>query len=62
MDQGYLFFQVIPIEINVNQNMINYQIRIIEGKEARNGTITIKGNTKTNDYVILREIRFFAFS
>ena len=57
MDQGYLFFQVIPIEINVTQNMINYQIRIIEGKEARNGTITIKGNTKTNDYVILREIR-----
>jgi outer membrane protein insertion porin family len=57
MDQGYLFFQVIPIEINVNQNMINYQIRIIEGKEARNGTITIKGNTKTNDFVILREIR-----
>jgi outer membrane protein insertion porin family len=57
MDQGYLFFQVIPVEINVNQNMINYQIRIIEGKEARNGTITIKGNTKTNDYVILREIR-----
>ena len=57
MDQGYLFFQVMPIEINVNQNMINYQIRIIEGKEARNGTISIKGNTKTNDYVILREIR-----
>ncbi len=57
MDQGYLFFQVMPVEINVNQNMINYQIRIIEGKEARNGTITIKGNTKTNDYVILREIR-----
>jgi outer membrane protein insertion porin family len=57
MDQGYLFFQVMPVENNVNQNMINYQIRIIEGKEARNGTITIKGNTKTNDYVILREIR-----
>ena len=57
MDQGYLFFQVIPVEVNVTQNMINYQIRIIEGKEARNGTITIKGNTKTNDYVILREIR-----
>ena len=57
MDYGYLFFQIMPVEINVNQNMINYQIRIIEGKEARNGTITIKGNTKTNDYVILREIR-----
>jgi len=57
MDYGYLFFQVMPVELNVANNQINHQIRIIEGKEARNGTITIKGNTKTNDYVILREIR-----
>lgn len=57
MDRGYLFFQVIPVETNVENNHINHQIRIIEGKEARIGTITIKGNTKTNDYVILREIR-----
>jgi outer membrane protein insertion porin family len=57
MDKGYLFFQVIPVETNVTNNHINHQIRIIEGKEARIGTITIKGNSKTNDYVILREIR-----
>jgi outer membrane protein insertion porin family len=57
MDKGYLFFQVIPVETNVNNNQINHQIRIIEGKEARIGSITIKGNTKTNDRVILREIR-----
>ena len=57
MDKGYLFFQVIPVETNVTNNHINHQIRIIEGKEARIGTITIKGNTKTNDRVILREIR-----
>ncbi len=57
MDEGYLFFQVIPVETNVTEKCINHQIRIIEGKEARNGSITIKGNTKTNDYVILREIR-----
>lgn len=57
MDEGYLFSQVIPVETNVTEKYINHQIRIIEGKEARNGTITIKGNTKTNDYVILREIR-----
>ncbi len=30
---------------------------MLEGKEARIGTVTVKGNTKTNDYVILREIR-----
>lgn len=57
MDRGYLFFQVIPVETNVTNNYINYQMRIIEGKEARIKDIIITGNTKTNDYVIRREIR-----
>lgn len=57
MDRGYLFFQIIPVETNVTENHINYQMRIIEGKEARVKRIIIKGNTKTNDYVIRREIR-----
>lgn len=57
MDRGYLFFQIIPVETNVIDNHINYQMRIIEGKEARVKRVTIKGNTKTNDYVIRREIR-----
>jgi outer membrane protein insertion porin family len=57
MDRGYLFFQVIPIETSVENNEINYQMRIIEGKEARVKRVIIKGNTKTNDHVIRREIR-----
>jgi outer membrane protein insertion porin family len=57
MDRGYLFFQVIPVETNVTNNHINYQMRIIEGKEARVKNVFITGNTKTNDYVIRREIR-----
>ncbi len=57
MDRGYLFFQIIPVETNVNGNYINYQMRIIEGKEARVKRIIITGNTKTNEYVIRREIR-----
>jgi outer membrane protein insertion porin family len=57
MDRGYLFFQVIPVETNVTDNHINYQMRIVEGKEARVKDIIIRGNTKTNDYVIRREIR-----
>ena len=57
MDRGYLFFQIIPVETNVTDRHINYQVRMLEGKEARIGTVTIKGNNKTNDYVILREIR-----
>lgn len=57
MDRGYLFFQIVPIETNVTDNYINFQMRMIEGKEARIKRIIIKGNTKTNDYVIRREIR-----
>lgn len=57
MDRGYLFFQIIPVETHVSDNFINYQMRIIEGKEARIKRIIIKGNTKTNEYVIRREIR-----
>jgi len=57
MDRGYLFFQIMPIEVNVIDNHINYQVRIIEGKEARVKNVTVKGNTKTSDHVILREIR-----
>jgi len=57
MDRGYLFFQVIPVEIHVEKNHISYQMRIIEGKEARVKRVIIKGNTKTNEYVIRREIR-----
>ena len=57
MDRGYLFFQIIPVETNVTNRHINYQIRMLEGKEARIGSVSIRGNTKTNDYVILREIR-----
>jgi outer membrane protein insertion porin family len=57
MDRGHLFFQVIPIETGVKENYISYQMRIIEGKEARVKRIIIKGNTKTNEHVIRREIR-----
>lgn len=57
MDRGYLFFQIIPVETSVIDHQINYQMRIIEGKQARVKRIIINGNTKTNDYVIRREIR-----
>lgn len=58
MDRGYLFFNIVPVEMNIDSNnYINYELRITEGKEARIKNIYIKGNTKTNDHVILREIR-----
>jgi outer membrane protein insertion porin family len=57
MDDGYLFFQVQPVEVLVENDSIDFEMRIIEGKQARVNRIIIRGNTKTNDHVILREIR-----
>ena len=57
MNRGHLFFQLTPIETITDSNYINYEVRIQEGKIARNGVVTVVGNTKTNDKVIMREIR-----
>ncbi|MFK7784565.1 MAG: outer membrane protein assembly factor [Crocinitomicaceae bacterium] len=57
MDRGYLFFRLIPIEKSIVENKVNYQIRIIEGKQARVRNVIIKGNTVTKEHVIRREIR-----
>ncbi len=57
LDQGYLFFQPDVVETGVRNDSIDYEIRLREGKQATVNKITIKGNTKTNDHVILREIR-----
>lgn len=57
MDRGHLFFQVEPIEKSIIDNHINYEMRLTEGKEARVKNVVIKGNYKTNEHVIRREIR-----
>ncbi len=57
MDDGYLFFSVDPNEVAVNGNAIDIELRMNEGAQAKINRINISGNTKTNDHVILREIR-----
>ncbi len=57
MDDGYLFFQVTPVEVRVHGDSIDYEMRVYEGKQATIRNVTIVGNTKTNDRVIMREIR-----
>ena len=56
-DDGYLFFRIDAIETAVYNDTIDHEIRIIEGPQAVYGKITISGNDKTKDYVILRELR-----
>ena len=57
LDNGYLFSQVKPVEVNVENDTINMEVRIYEGIQARVNRVSVIGNTKTNDHVIMREIR-----
>jgi outer membrane protein insertion porin family len=57
MDDGYLFFQIDPIETSITEDLINLEMRIYEGKQARINRVSIVGNSKTNDHVVMREIR-----
>ena len=57
LDDGYLFFQVNPTESNVHNDTIDFDILMYEGKQATINKITVKGNDKTNDHVIYREIQ-----
>jgi outer membrane protein insertion porin family len=57
MDDGYLFFQIEPVETAVYNDTIDHEIRIKEGPQARIENVTIAGNEKTKDHVIRRELR-----
>lgn len=56
MDDGYLFFQVTPIEKKIENDSVDLEIKIYEGKQARIKKVNVTGNTKTSDHVILRDM------
>ncbi len=57
MDNGYLYYRADPIESAIEGDSIDLTIRISEGKQATINKVTLNGNTKTSDHVVMREIR-----
>ncbi|MDE7381152.1 MAG: outer membrane protein assembly factor BamA [Muribaculaceae bacterium] len=57
LDNGYLFFNLVPIEENVKGDSIALQMRIIEGPQARVNRVVINGNDQLFEKVIRRELR-----
>lgn len=56
-DDGYLFFQVDPVETAVYNDTIDFEIRIREGSQATWKNVRVSGNERTKEYVIRRELR-----
>ena len=57
MDNGYLFSNINPVEISVQGDTIDLEMRVYEGQQATINDVIIRGNTKTHEHVVRREIR-----
>ena len=55
-DHGYLFFHVTPVETNIQNDSVDVELRISEGKQATLNNIIINGNDLTNEKVVRRQI------
>ena len=57
MDNGYLFYQLVPIERDVEGDSISLEMRVIEGPQARINNVVINGNDRLYEKVVRRELR-----
>ncbi len=57
LDDGYLFFDVQPVEVAVQNDSVDIEMRIYEGPQATIDQVTIAGNDRTHEHVIRRAIR-----
>lgn len=55
-DNGYLFFNVSPVEVRIDGDSVDVEMRMIEGKPATFNRIVINGNNITNEKVIRRQL------
>lgn len=56
-DDGYLFFTSDDVEVNIAGDSIDIEIRIFEGPQVTVNSVSIEGNERTSDHVVMREIR-----
>ena len=55
-DNGFLFFNVTPVEVNIQNDSVDVEMRISEGKPAILNEIVINGNDLTNERVVRRQL------
>ena len=56
-NQGYVFYSLDPVEVNIVGDSIDLEMRIVEGPQATINKVTINGNDRLYDNVVRRELR-----
>lgn len=57
LDDGYLAFDITPVEIAIENDSVDLEMRIFEGPQFTVDNVVIKGNDRTNEDIVRREIR-----
>lgn len=55
-DQGYLFFNIDPVEVKIENDSIDFEMRMYEGQPATINQVNIVGNTRVYEHVVRREL------
>lgn len=56
-NNGYLFYNLQPTEVNIVGDSIDLEMRIYEGQQAHINHVRINGNTRLYENVVRRELR-----
>ncbi len=56
-NNGYLFYSLDPVDVNIDGDSIDVEMRITEGPQARINRVRINGNDRLYENVIRRELR-----
>lgn len=57
MNNGYLFYELMPVEREIDGDSISLEMRMVEGPQARINNVVINGNDRLYEKVIRRELR-----
>jgi len=55
-NNGYLFYSLDPVEVNIDGDSIDLEMRIVEGQQATINKIIINGNDRVYENVVRRDL------
>lgn len=56
-NNGYVFYNLNPVEVNIVGDSVDLEMRIYEGQQATLNSVRISGNTRVYENVVRRELR-----
>lgn len=56
-NNGYIFYQADPVEVNIDRDSVDLEIRIVEGPKATIRKVLISGNDRLYEDIVRRELR-----